>query len=133
MPFTSDQLLNAKSRKDLIQIAEENNFSLGNALKDLKYETELQKLQSELVNLQQWIRQKKLRVAVLFEGRDASGKGGSIKRFKEHLNPRNSRVVALTKPTSVEKEQWYFRRYIKALPNAGELVFLIEAGTTAPW
>lgn len=133
MPFTSDQLLNAKSRKDLIQIAEENNFSLGNALKNLKYETELQKLQSELVNLQQWIRQKKLRVAVLFEGRDASGKGGSIKRFKEHLNPRNSRVVALTKPTSVEKEQWYFRRYIKALPNAGELVFLIEAGTTAPW
>lgn len=123
MPFTSDQLLNAKSRKDLIQIAEENNFSLDNALKKLKYETELQKLQSELVNLQQWIRQKKLRVAVLFEGRDASGKGGSIKRFKEHLNPRNSRVVALTKPTSVEKEQWYFRRYIKALPNAGELVF----------
>ena len=117
MPFTSDQLLNAKSRKDLIQIAEENNFSLDNALKKLKYETELQKLQSELVNLQQWIRQKKLRVAVLFEGRDASGKGGSIKRFKEHLNPRNSRVVALTKPTSVEKEQWYLDASFKAFPN----------------
>ena len=64
-----------------------------------------------------------MRVVVLFEGRDASGKGGSIKRFKEHLNPRSSRVVALTKPTDVERGQWYFRRYIKELPDPGELVF----------
>lgn len=64
-----------------------------------------------------------MRVAVLFEGRDASGKGGPIKRFKEHLNPRSSRVVALTKPTDVERGQWYFRRYIKELPNPGEIVF----------
>lgn len=123
MPFTSDQLLNAKSRKDLIQIAERHNIPISKAIKTLKYETELQKLQSEMVNLQQWISQKKLRVAVLFEGRDASGKGGCVKRFKEHLNPRNSRIVALNKPTSVEKKQWYFRRYIKVLPNAGEIVF----------
>ena len=60
---------------------------------------------------------------MLFEGRDAAGKGGSIKRFKEHLNPRTSRVVALTKPTEVEKGQWYFRRYIQVLPNPGEIVF----------
>ena len=64
-----------------------------------------------------------MRVVVLFEGRDASGKGGSIKRFKEHLNSRSSRVVALTKPTDVERGQWYFRRYIKELPNPGEIVF----------
>ena len=64
-----------------------------------------------------------MRVVVLFEGRDASGKEGSIKRFKEHLNPRSSRVVALTKPTDVERGQWYFRRYIKELPNPGEIVF----------
>jgi polyphosphate kinase 2 len=64
-----------------------------------------------------------MRVAIIFEGRDAAGKGGSIKRFKEHLNPRTSRVVALTKPTEEEQGQWYFRRYIKALPNPGEIVF----------
>ena len=64
-----------------------------------------------------------MRVAIIFEGRDAAGKGGAIKRFKEHLNPRSSRVVALTKPTEVEKGQWYFRRYIQVLPNPGEIVF----------
>ena len=64
-----------------------------------------------------------MRIAILYEGRDAAGKGGAIKRFKEHLNPRSSRVVALSKPTEVEKGQWYFRRYIKALPNPGEIVF----------
>jgi len=72
-----------------------------------------------------------MRVAIIFEGRDAAGKGGAIKRFKEHLNPRSSRVVALTKPTEVEKGQWYFRRYIQVLPNPGEIVFLTEAGTIA--
>jgi polyphosphate kinase 2 len=123
MPFTSDQLHNAKTRKELIEIAKKNKISIDNALNNLKYTLELQKLQSELVNLQHWINKKKMRVAVVFEGRDASGKGGCIKRFKEHLNPRNSRVVALNKPTSVEKGQWYFRRYIKVLPNAGEIVF----------
>ena len=123
MPFSADQLNSANSRKDLIAIADAHKIDISNALKNLQYEIELQKLQSELVNLQQWISKKGLRVAVIFEGRDASGKGGSIKRFKEHLNPRNSRVVALNKPTQVEKGQWYFRRYIKVLPNPGELVF----------
>ena len=65
----------------------------------------------------------KLRVAVIFEGRDAAGKGGTIKRFIEHLNPRSMRVVALAKPTDRERGQWYFRRYIRVLPNAGEIVF----------
>ncbi len=123
MNFDAKQLREAKSRKDLIRIAEENNINIEKVLKRLKYSYELSHLQSELVNLQQWIAKKKMRVVVIFEGRDAAGKGGSIKRFKEHLNPRNSRVVALTKPTEVEKGQWYFRRYIKELPNSGEIVF----------
>ena len=123
MNFTAEQLLSANTRKDLIQIANENDINLKKVLKKLTYEYELAKLQSELVNLQRWIAKNKMRVIVLFEGRDAAGKGGSIKRFKEHLNPRTSRVVALTKPTEVERGQWYFRRYIKELPNPGEIVF----------
>jgi len=88
----------------------------------VNYERELLKLQAELVDLQQWVAKHKKRVCIIFEGRDAAGKGGSIRRFAEHLNPRSMRIVALTKPTDVEKGQWYFRRYIKALPNPGEIV-----------
>ena len=120
MKFTPDHFNAVQKREDLIRIAEENNISLEKPLNKIKYEVELRKLQSEFVNIQKWISNKKMRVAVLFEGRDASGKGGSIKRFKEHLN---SRVVALTKPTDVERGQLYFRRYIKELPNPGEIVF----------
>ncbi len=123
MEFSSDDFLKAKTRKDLIKVAHKKNIEIDKVLKNLKYEIELGKLQIELVNLQQWITKNKLRVAVLFEGRDAAGKGGSIKRFMEHLNPRSSRVVALSKPTENEKGQWYFRRYIKELPNPGEIVF----------
>lgn len=123
MEFTPEHLTAIKSRKDAIRIANQNNISIAKTLSKLKYEAELRKLQSELVTLQQWIAKTKRRVVVIFEGRDASGKGGAIKRFKEHLNPRSSRVVALTKPTAVEQGQWYFRRYIKMLPNPGEIVF----------
>ena len=89
----------------------------------MDYESELFKLQAELVDLQQWVAKHRQRVCILFEGRDAAGKGGAIRRFTEHLNPRSMRVVALTKPTDIEKGQWYFRRYIKELPDPGELVF----------
>tara|TARA_X000000950_G_C13850624_1_gene634348 strand:- start:819 stop:1667 length:849 start_codon:yes stop_codon:yes gene_type:complete len=123
MKFTPEHLQQSKARNDLIDIAKANGISLTKALQKIHYEAELKALQSELVNLQQWIAKKQMRVAILFEGRDASGKGGCIKRFKEHLNPRTARVVALTKPTNVERGQWYFRRYIKVLPNPGELVF----------
>ena len=123
MEFKPEHLLEAKTRKELIAIANKNGISIQKTLEKIKYESELQKLQSEFVNLQKWIAQKKMRVIVLLEGRDASGKGGAIKRFMEHLNPRTSRVVALTKPTEVEKGQWYFRRYIKVLPDPGEIVF----------
>lgn len=90
--------------------------------KDCQYERELQRLQIELVKLQEWIRHEGLRVVVLFEGRDAAGKGGAIKRITESLNPRVCRVVALTTPTEREKTQWYFQRYVAHLPAAGEMV-----------
>ncbi len=86
------------------------------------YESELKKLQIELVKLQRWIRAKGLKVVVLFEGRDAAGKGGVIKRITQTLNPRICRVVALGIPTEREKTQWYFQRYIPHLPAAGEFV-----------
>ncbi|GLR17255.1 polyphosphate kinase 2 [Portibacter lacus] len=121
--FKHEHLQEAKTREELIKIAEKNNIPISKALKKLRYEAELEKLQSEFVNLQKWIVKKKLRVAIVFEGRDAAGKGGSIKRFKEHLNPRTYKVVALSKPTEEERGQWYFRRYIKVLPNPGEMAF----------
>ena len=86
------------------------------------YEKELRKLQIELVKLQEWIRHKGLKVVVIFEGRDAAGKGGTIKRIIQSLNPRICRVVALGTPTEREKTQWYFQRYVPHLPAAGEMV-----------
>ena len=96
---------------------------LDDILFEVQYEKQLLQLQAELVDLQQWVAKHKRRVCVIFEGRDAAGKGGAIRRFAQHLNPRSMRVVALNKPTDVEKGQWYFRRYIKELPNPGEIVF----------
>jgi len=93
-------------------------------LKTKEYEKELAKLQVELVKLQEWIKHQKLKVVVLFEGRDAAGKGGVIKRITLRLNPRICRVVALGTPTEREKTQWYFQRYVPHLPAAGEMVLL---------
>ncbi|MBT8327975.1 MAG: polyphosphate kinase 2 [Bacteroidia bacterium] len=107
----------------MFSLAEEKNINIEKIVKNLRYEEELKLLQAELVSLQKWVSQNNKRVAIIFEGRDAAGKGGSIKRFTEHLNPRSMRKVALSKPTDIEKGQWYFRRYIKELPNAGEIVF----------
>ena len=90
--------------------------------KDCDYDKELARLQIELVKLQEWIKHKKLRVVILFEGRDAAGKGGAIKRITESMNPRICRVVALGTPTEREKSQWYFQRYVPHLPAAGELI-----------
>jgi polyphosphate kinase len=91
-------------------------------LEKAAYEKELARLQIELVKLQEWIKNKGLKVVVLFEGRDAAGKGGTIKRITESLNPRICRVVALGTPTEREKNQWYFQRYAAQLPSAGEMV-----------
>ncbi len=89
-----------------------------------EYEMEKRLLQIELLKLQNWAKETGARVVLLFEGRDAAGKGGTIKRFMEHLNPRGARVVALEKPSERESTQWYFQRYVKHLPAAGELVLL---------
>src|SRR6266545_893738 len=93
----------------------------GGKLGNKEYARELRKLQVELVKLQEWIRSQGLRVVVIFEGRDAAGKGGAIKRITECLNPRVCRVVALPAPTERERSQWYFQRYIGHLPAAGEM------------
>jgi len=89
----------------------------------LAYEIELRKLQVELMKLQKSMKSNGTRMLLIFEGRDAAGKGGTIKRFIAHLNPRNTRVVALMKPNETESTQWYFQRYISQLPSAGEMVF----------
>lgn len=86
------------------------------------YEGELRLLQIELLKLQRWVRDEGQRIVMVFEGRDAAGKGGTIKRFMEHLNPRHARTVALSKPTETERGQWYFQRYITHLPTAGDMV-----------
>jgi polyphosphate kinase len=91
-------------------------------LKRKAYEAELRKLQIELLKLQRCVRDEGQRIVVLFEGRDAAGKGGSIKRFTENLNPRGGRVVALARPNETERGQWYFQRYVTHLPTAGEIV-----------
>jgi polyphosphate kinase len=88
-----------------------------------EYERVKRSLQIELLKLQSWVKETGQRVVILFEGRDAAGKGGTIKRFTEHLNPRGARVVALEKPTDRESSQWYFQRYVAHLPMAGEIVF----------
>ena len=111
------------TNKELLDLIKEKGVSINKVERNLAYENELKKLQIELVKLQRWVAKSNKRVAVIFEGRDAAGKGGNIRRFMEHLNPRTSRLVALNKPTSVEKGQWYFQRYIKELPNPGEVVF----------
>ncbi|MFJ8942820.1 polyphosphate kinase 2 [Streptomyces sp. NPDC102395] len=85
------------------------------------YEEELLRLQTELVKLQEWVRAEGVRLVVVFEGRDAAGKGGTIKRIAEHLNPRVARIVALPKPTERERTQWYFQRYAEQLPAGGEI------------
>ncbi len=112
-----------QTASELIALLKKKQVPHQKVLKHIAYEKELRNLQIELVKLQQWIAKNNKRVAILFEGRDAAGKGGNIRRFMEHLNPRSTRLVALNKPTAVEKGQWYFQRYSKELPNPGELVF----------
>ena len=87
------------------------------------YERQKKELQIELLKVQEWVKANGRKIVILFEGRDAAGKGGTIKRFTEHLNPRGARVVALDKPTERERSQWYFQRYVRHLPAAGEVVF----------
>ena len=100
----------------------DGGYPYKNLLRRATYEKEKFKLQVELLKLQNWVKETGARVVIIFEGRDAAGKGGTIKRFMEHLNPRGARVVALEKPTPTEQGQWYFQRYVQHLPTRGEIV-----------
>lgn len=105
-----------------VMMRQGDNIQPEKALRFVKYEKQLEKLQVELIKLQTWVIKENKRICILFEGRDSAGKGGAIRRITHHLNPRHYRVLALPKPTNQEKGQWYFQRYTKNLPNPGELV-----------
>ncbi len=113
-----------KADHDIIRRAfEEGEFPYAEKLGRAAYEKQKAKLQAELLKVQKWVGETGQKFVLLFEGRDAAGKGGTIKRFMEHLNPRQARVVALNKPSDKERGQWFFQRYIEQLPTAGEMVF----------
>jgi len=113
---------------DLPQELEELTFPHGDyafnrKMKKRDFESRLEELQIELVKLQKWVREKDQRIAMVFEGRDAAGKGGTIKRFRANLHPRYAKVVALSKPSDAERGQWYFQRYVQHMPTHGEMAF----------
>ncbi len=108
-------------RMETIRRFENGMYPYTDKIKRGDYETEKTELQVELLKVQKWVKDSGKKIVLLFEGRDAAGKGGAIKRFMEHLNPRGARVVALEKPTDAEMTQWYFQRYINHLPSAGEI------------
>ena len=114
-------LLNSKRGLKYLLSQEKPDYK--KVLERLKYERRLKELQIELIKMQTWVVKRNKRVMIVFEGRDFAGKGGTIKKFSEHLNPRNMRSVALPKPTIMQKRQWYFRRYIEEFPLPGEIVF----------
>ena len=118
----SPQSASANPDEELSKDWKDGGYPYANLLRRSAYEKEKFRLQVELLKLQAWVKETGQRVCILFKGRDAAGKGGAIKRFMEHLNPRGARVVALEKPSPTEQGQWYFQRYVQHLPTAGEIV-----------
>jgi len=116
-----DKLARRQADRELADNWQDGGYPYKNLLSRKSYERQKYRLQVELLKLQAWVKETGQRVIVLFEGRDAAGKGGTIKRFMEHLNPRGARVVALEKPTQEERGQWYFQRYVEHLPTSGEI------------
>ena len=110
--------------KNIDKVQNKDRVSVWVKKSTIEYEKELRNLQTELIKVQNHVKSQGLRIMVLFEGRDAAGKGGTIKRFTEHMNPRGVRVVALEIPSDREQTQWYFQRYVQHLPSAGEIVLL---------
>ncbi len=119
---TAEEPIAAKPDEELAGDWRTGAYPYRNLMSRKRYETQKYKLQVELLKLQSWVKETGQRVVILFEGRDAAGKGGAIKRFMEHLNPRGARLVALEKPTDTERGQWYFQRYVQHLPTSGEIV-----------
>jgi len=121
--FTNSNVKKLNSKKGLLALLRKEPLNYTKAIRFVDYEKRLKKYQIELIKLQTWVIKNNKRVIVIFEGRDAAGKGGAIRRVTERMNPRHLRIVALPKPTDVEKSQWYFQRYVNELPKAGEMVF----------
>jgi len=117
-----ENVKNTESKVKKSEKKKNNKVQIWVKKETLEYEKELKKLQIELLKFQNYVKDKGLKILMIFEGRDAAGKGGTIKRITEHLNPRGARVVALEKPSDTEKTQWYFQRYVQHLPAAGEIV-----------
>ena len=111
------------SKRGLKLFLSHDDMTPAKAIKILNYESKLKKLQEQLIEMQQWVENEGEKLVVIFEGRDAAGKGGAIRRITQNLNPREFNVVALPKPTPEEKEQWYFQRYVKNLPRSGQITF----------
>jgi polyphosphate kinase 2 len=111
------------SKKGLLALLSKEPINIERAIRYVDYQKKLVQLQAELIRLQTWAINKEERIIVVFEGRDAAGKGGAIRRLTERINPRHMRIVALSKPTKDERSQWYFQRYVEQLPKAGEIVF----------
>jgi polyphosphate kinase len=120
-----DSTLSARrhDRAEIRRVFETGEYPYATRVRTADYEKHKAELQIELLKVQEWVKATQQRIVVLFEGRDGAGKGGTIKRFTEHLNPRGARVVALEKPSERERTQWYFQRYIEKLPAGGEIVF----------
>lgn len=121
--LTQLEVKKLNSKKGLFALMSEENYNVDRALRYIDYERKLKKLQTEFVRMQKWIIENNKRLIVIFEGRDAAGKGGAIRRMTERINPRHIKILALPKPTEDEQSQWYFQRYINQLPKAGEMVF----------
>ena len=121
--LSTKNLKKLNSKRGLQLFLREEDMTVAKALRILSHETKLERLQEELIKLQQWVESEGEKIVVIFEGRDAAGKGGAIRRITQHLNPRELNVVALSKPTDEEKNQWYFQRYIKNLPRNGQITF----------
>lgn len=121
--LNSKDIKKLNSKRGLKLFLGEDNMTISKALRILNYESKLKKLQEELIKMQQWVESEGEKLVVIFEGRDAAGKGGAIRRLTQNLNPREFNVVALPKPTLEEKQQWYFQRYVKNLPRSGQITF----------
>lgn len=121
--LTEIDLKKLNSNKGLLALLSQKPLNIFKAIRSVDYQKKLKKLQVELIRLQTWTIKNNERVIVVFEGRDAAGKGGAIRRLTERINPRHMHIVALPKPTEDEQSKWYFQRYVEQFPKAGEIVF----------
>ncbi|UMB54798.1 polyphosphate kinase 2 [Lutibacter sp. A64] len=121
--LTPENIDHLNTNKGLTALLSREPYNLERAVRYVKYEKRLKKLQIELIRMQTWAIKENERIIIIFEGRDAAGKGGAIRRATERMNPRLIRKVALPKPTEDEKTQWYFQRYVNQFPKAGEIIF----------